>query len=118
MSTTQTLARHPAEDAPVAWRLYVESFETARVVYLELNGVSVEQLRTRERELLSEGSGVDVVLRLPIETAQQLGLSSIVPPESWESVCRDKDERIRRGIERLRGSVTRYDDPTEPAADE
>jgi len=55
---------------------------------------------------------------LPIETAQQLGLSSIVPPESWESVCRDKDERIRRGIERLRGSVTRYDDPTEPAADE
>ena len=49
MSTTQTLARHPAEDAPVAWRLYVESFETARVVYLELNGVSVEQLRTRER---------------------------------------------------------------------
>ena len=55
---------------------------------------------------------------MPIETAQQLGLSSIVPPESWESVGRDKDERIRRGIERLRGSVSRYNDPTEPAADE
>ena len=52
----------------------------AGVVYLELEGVSVE-LRTREQ------GRADVVLRLPIETARQLGLHAGVPPNLWERAC-------------------------------
>jgi hypothetical protein len=59
--------------------LYEEGFEQG-VVYLELQGVGVE-LRVRE-----QGSGADVVVRLPIETAKQLGLHTSVPPERWERV--------------------------------
>jgi len=53
------------------------------VVYLELQGVSVE-LRTREQ------GGADVVPRLPVATAKQLGLHTSVSPDRWERACDDK----------------------------
>lgn len=82
MSTKATLANHPSEDNEPAWHLYEEVFE-AGVVYLELCGVSA-MLSTREQ------GGADVMLRLPIETARQLGLHTIVPPERWERACGSK----------------------------
>jgi hypothetical protein len=103
MSTEATLAHHHAEAGEPSWHLFGEVFE-AGVVYLEPRGVSVE-LQTRELR------GADVVLRLPIETAKQLGLHTTVPSERWESACAsDKLE----SLEPLRGSVHRYDDPTDP----
>jgi hypothetical protein len=104
MSTKATLAHHFAEDEEaVSWHLYEEVFESG-VVYLELEGVAVE-LRTRE--LRSRGQcRAGVVLRLPISTAIELGLHSVVPPAIWERVC----ERDKGGaFGRLKG-----DDPTEP----
>ena len=53
------------------------------MVYLELQGVSVE-LRTREQ------GGADVVPRLPVATAKQLGLHTSVSPDRWERACDDK----------------------------
>lgn len=80
MSTKATLAHQNSDEADKAsWHLYEELFE-AGVVYLELEGVSVK-LRTREQ------GGADVILRLPIETARQLGLHAIVPPNLWERAC-------------------------------
>jgi hypothetical protein len=79
MSTKATLAHHDSDGSALSWHLYEEVFE-AGVVYLELRGVSVE-LATRE------AGGADVVLRLPLETAQQLGLHTKVPPERWASAC-------------------------------
>ncbi|VWC46125.1 hypothetical protein BAR24066_07377 [Burkholderia arboris] len=79
MSTKATLAHHDSEDGKPSWHFYEEVFETG-VVYLELEGVSVE-LRTREQ------GGADVVLRLPVETAKQLGLHTCVPPERWTLIC-------------------------------
>lgn len=81
MSTKVTLAHHDSQDGTCAlpWHLYEEVFE-AGVVYLELRGVSVEMC-TREQ------GGADVVLRLPIETATQLGLHTSVPPKRWKLVC-------------------------------
>ncbi|MDR6493174.1 hypothetical protein J2797_003070 [Paraburkholderia terricola] len=104
MSTKVTLAYHHSEQtAEPSWHLYEEVFE-AGVVYLELNGVSVE-LQTREQ------GGADLVVRLPIETARQLGLHSNVSPERWRSACPgDK----MSPLDRMRGTVLRYDDPTEP----
>lgn len=79
------------------------------MVYLELEGVAVE-LRTRELRSHNK-SGADVVVHLPVSTAIQFGLHSVVPSERWESVCRiDKLGALRR----LRGSVTSDDDPTKP----
>lgn len=49
-------------------------------MHLELCGVSAV-LSTREQ------GGPNVVLRLPIETAKQLGLHTIVSPERWERAC-------------------------------
>ncbi|MGA4046707.1 hypothetical protein [Ralstonia solanacearum] len=79
MSTKATLANHPSEGDEPAWHLYEEVFE-AGVVYLELSGVSAV-LSTREQ------GGADVVLRLPLETAKQLGLHTIVPTERWRRAC-------------------------------
>ncbi|AGR72109.1 Uncharacterised protein [Burkholderia pseudomallei] len=76
MSTKATLANNPADDGEPAWHLYKEIFEPS-VVYLEVRGVNVE-LHTREQ------GGVNLVLRLPVETAEQLGLNTCVPPERWE----------------------------------
>ncbi|MGF6956610.1 hypothetical protein [Paraburkholderia youngii] len=114
MSTKATLAYHPAEGDEPSWHLYEEVGES-RVVYLELEDIDVE-LFARER--YSREHGGRVVLRLPIKTATQLGLASIVPPDRWESACNpDKIGNLRRGLtalRRLRGSVSRYDDPIEP----
>ncbi|NKA78096.1 hypothetical protein GO291_00013 [Ralstonia solanacearum] len=82
MSTKATLANHPSEGGEPAWHLYEEVFE-AGVVYLELCGVSAV-LSTREQ------GGADVVLRLPLETAKQLGLHTIVPAERWEQACHNE----------------------------
>lgn len=79
MSTKATLANHASESDEPSWHLYEDVFE-AGVVYLELCGVSAA-LSTREQ------GGVDVVLRLPLETAKQLGLHTVVPPERWEQAC-------------------------------
>lgn len=79
MSTKATLVHHEPEGDKPAWHLYEEVFETG-VVYLELRGISVE-LTTREQ------GGADVVLRLPVETAKQLGLHINVSPERWEAAC-------------------------------
>lgn len=103
MSTKSSLAHHDSENGQPSWHLYEEVFE-AGVVYLELRGVSVE-LSVRE-----QGSA-DVSLRLPIETARQLGLHSIVPPERWQSAC---DESKTEPLRQLQGSVLRFDNPTEP----
>jgi len=75
VSTKATLAHHAGD---LSWHLYEEAFE-AGVVYLELQGVAVE-LITRKT------AGADVVLRLPIETAKQLGLHTRVPPERWAAI--------------------------------
>ena len=62
MGTTGTLAFHQSTGSgEPSWRLYEELFE-AGVVYLALDGVSVE-LRTREQ------GGADVVVRRPVGTA-------------------------------------------------
>lgn len=79
MSTKATLAHHHADQTgEPSWHFYEEVFEPG-VVYLELEGVSVE-LRTREQ------GGADVVVRLPVETARQLGLPAIVRPQRWALV--------------------------------
>lgn len=103
MSTKSTLAHRHSENAEPAWHLYEEVFE-AGVVYLELRGVSVELS-------VGEQRGAEVVLRLPIETAEQLGLNTNVPPERWKSAC---DENKTAALRRLQGSVRRFDDPTDP----
>jgi len=82
MGTTATLAHH-AETGKPSWRLYEELFE-AGVVYLELRGVGVE-LQTLEQ------GGAEVILRLPTETAKQLGLHTNVPSGQWERMC-DKEK--------------------------
>ncbi|MGF6636519.1 DUF2283 domain-containing protein [Paraburkholderia sp. MM6662-R1] len=114
MSTKATLAYHPAEGDEPSWHLYEELGES-RVVYLELEDIDVELFA---REPYSREHGGRVVLRLPIKTATQLGLASIVPADRWESVCApDKGRNLRRRLDalrRLRGSVTRHDDPSEP----
>ncbi|WP_089339492.1 hypothetical protein [Burkholderia singularis] len=84
MSTKATLSHHDFNDDEPSWHLYEEIFEGG-VVYLELRGVSAE-LRTRD-----QGAGANVTLRLPIETAKQLGLHTCVPPEKWKHVCKDAD---------------------------
>lgn len=104
MSTKATLALHHSDqpDEP-SWHFYEEIFE-AGAAYLELRGIGVE-LNTRDRH------GADVVLRLPIATAKQLGLHINVPAERWALAC-ESDKTAP--LERLRGSVRRYEDPTDP----
>lgn len=89
MSTKATLAHHHSEGDDPSWHFYEEGFEPG-VVYLELSGIAVE-LATREN------GGADVVLRLPIETAEQLGLHSIVPGNLWAFACdKSKGDALRR----------------------
>lgn len=83
MSTKATLAHYQSGASEPSWHFYEEVF-VAGVVYLELRGVSVE-LSTREQ------GGADVIVRLPIETAKQLGLHTCVPQDRWERAC-DTDE--------------------------
>lgn len=78
MSTKATLAHHSSESDDPSWHFYEEVFEKD-VVYLELTDVSVE-LRTLEQ------GGAAVVVRLPLATAEQLGLTYKVTPERWALV--------------------------------
>jgi hypothetical protein len=117
MSTKLTLARHFAEGDEPTWHLYEEAFESG-VVYLELGGVNLELETYVDRAC----GGVNVVLRLPIKTAGQLGLQSVVEPERWQRASDpDKDERLWHGLDefnRLRDSSARGDVPASPDADE
>ncbi|ALE53339.1 hypothetical protein AC233_00335 [Burkholderia sp. HB1] len=82
MSTKATLAHHRnSEGGKPSWHLYEEVFE-AGVVYLQLEGVAIDFTTLGN---LEHGPGT-VVLRLPVDTAQQLGLHTTVPAERWKSV--------------------------------
>lgn len=83
MSTKATLTHYIGTAGEPSWHFYEDVFQSD-AVYLELTGVSVE-LRT-----LEEG-GATVVVRLPLATAEQLGLTSKVVPERWARVC-DSDK--------------------------
>ncbi|MGF6965753.1 hypothetical protein OKW43_002781 [Paraburkholderia sp. WC7.3g] len=78
MSTKATLSHHVSTAGEPSWHLYEEVFEEG-VVYLELRGVNVE-LSTLEK------GGVIVTIRLPTETARQLGLHTQVEAERWTRV--------------------------------
>ncbi|MFM0008428.1 hypothetical protein PQR57_46980 [Paraburkholderia dipogonis] len=71
MSTKATIRSHLQQGELPAWHLYEEVFEPG-VIYLELRGVHVEMHTTQ--------NGTDIALRLPLDTATQLGMHSIVPP--------------------------------------
>ncbi|SAL44164.1 hypothetical protein [Caballeronia concitans] len=119
MSTKATLAYHSAEGDEPTWHLYEELFESG-VVYLEIRGVDVESVTGENRS--GACGGVNLVLRLPIKTASQLGLHSIAEPDRWQRASDpDKDESLRRGLERfsrLRGSIARGDSTKKPETDE
>ena len=82
MSTKATLAHGDSEGGKPAWRLYEELFESG-VVYLQLEGVAIDFTTLGNME---HGPST-VVLRLPIETAKQLGLHTTVPADKWERAC-------------------------------
>jgi hypothetical protein len=106
MSTKATLAQHDSEDGKPSWHLYEEMFETG-VVYLELEGVQADVVMI-DSPWAKAGT---VLLRLPVATAQQLGLHTIVPSEQWE---RARNEKKTDSSKSLRGSVRRLDNPTDP----
>jgi hypothetical protein len=66
MSTKATIRHHHGSENEPSWHLYEEVFEEG-VVYLALEGVAVEM------QTLDTG-GAALVVRLPLETAKQLGL--------------------------------------------
>jgi hypothetical protein len=119
MSTKATLAHRNVDGDEPNWHLYEEVFE-AGVVYLQLEGVDIE-VSTLDRR--RDSSGVALVLRLPMATATQLGLPSIVPPERWARACeRDKCGGVRQAAaafgqprDELRSGDDRTEsDPEEP----
>ena len=79
MSTKATLSHHISAAGEPSWHFYEEVFEEG-VVYLEVRGVNVE--------LMTSGQGGAVVtIRLPVETATQLGLHTQVEAEKWARAC-------------------------------
>ncbi|WP_109484193.1 hypothetical protein [Paraburkholderia sp. C35] len=91
MGTKATLAHHESEDGKPSWRLYEELFEGS-VVYLQLEGVAIDFTTLGNME----NRPGTVVLRLPIETAKQLGMHSVVPAEKWETLCdREKPKPLK-----------------------
>jgi hypothetical protein len=118
MSTRATLAHRNVDGDEPNWHLYEEVFE-AGGVYLQLEGVDIE---VSSLDRLKGSSGVFLVVRLPIATATQLGLSSIVPPERWARVCEhEKSGGIRQRAEafsRRRGELESSDDRTESDPEE
>lgn len=94
MSTKSTIAGHEGTGDEPSWHLYEECFEEG-VVYLQLDGVHIEELATREK-----GSGALLVVRLPVVTAEQLGLHSTVSPERWASAAKGFDP-TPEGLENL-----------------
>lgn len=79
MSTKATLSHHSSTAGEPSWHFYEDVFEE-RVVYLELRGVNVELVT------LAQG-GAAVTIRLPVETAEQLGLHTQVEAEKWARAC-------------------------------
>jgi hypothetical protein len=118
MSTKATLAHRNVDGDEPNWHLYEEVFE-AGVVYLQLEGVEIE-VSTLDRR--RDSSGVALVVRLPMATATQLGLSSIVPPERWVRACeREKSGGIRQWAEAFgqrRDELGSGDDRTESDPEE
>jgi len=84
MSTKATLAHGDSEGGKPSWHLYEEVFESG-VVYLQLEGVAVDFTTLGN---LEHGPGT-VVLRLPIDTAKQLGLHTTVSADKWARACDD-----------------------------
>ncbi|WP_250435076.1 hypothetical protein [Caballeronia sp. ATUFL_F2_KS9A] len=83
MSVNATLARYKSEGSKEpSWHLYEDVFETG-VVYLQLQGVAIDFTTIADAE---HGLGT-VVLRLPVHTAQQLGLHTPVPADLWAKAC-------------------------------
>jgi hypothetical protein len=76
MSTRNHIRYQAKKGNQPGWDLYTEIFEPDDVVYLELDGVAAEVTMLGNME---RGPGA-VLLRLPVDTAKQLGL---VPPD-WE----------------------------------
>ncbi|WP_205804411.1 hypothetical protein [Burkholderia sp. Ac-20365] len=125
MSTKERLCSHDKVGELPGWELYTELFE-ADSVYLQFDGVEAEITMTGN---LERAPGT-VLLRLPVATARQLGLvppafspSGFAPAATGES--KDVVGKLARAatggqqvdhsaIETLRGSVRRFDDPTDP----
>lgn len=103
MSTKTTLAYHDSAAGEPSWHFYEEVLESG-VVYLELEGISAEMTTL-------ELGGARVVLRLPTETARQLGLHQLVSDQRWEKAA---DPKKTEPLKALRGSGLHVDDPDEP----
>ncbi|HDR8948426.1 TPA: hypothetical protein QDA71_005492 [Burkholderia vietnamiensis] len=82
MSTKSTIRYHHGKGGEPSWHLYEEAFEKDDVVYLELEGVQADIVMI-DSAWAKAGT---VLLRLPVETAKQLGLQTSVPSEQ-ESAC-------------------------------
>ncbi|OTP72179.1 hypothetical protein PAMC26577_21705 [Caballeronia sordidicola] len=82
-NTKATLAQHDSDAGEPSWRFYEEVFER-EVVYLKLKGVDVE--------VSSTAQGNEVTIRLPVKTAEQLGLHTNVRPKLWTVAC-DPDKQ-------------------------
>lgn len=77
MGTKASIRYQEKEGDLPDWHLYAEIFETDDVVYLELNGVQADV--TMIVSAWGPAAGT-VLLRLPTDTAKQLGLV----PATWE----------------------------------
>jgi hypothetical protein len=104
MSTKSTLAYYDASPGQPSWHFYEEVLESD-VVYLQLEGV-VAELSTLEP------GGPRVLLRLPLETAKQLGLHRLASRRRWQQAAESKKTEPLKGP--LSGRVSGYDDPVEP----
>ena len=81
MVTTGTLDTYESEDGKTSWRLCEEFFESG-VVYLELNGVSVELEVTGQAQ-------TRLVLRLPLYMARHLATAKVTPAQ-WDDIAKDR----------------------------
>lgn len=84
MSTKSTLAYHRGEDGQPSWHLYQEAFEKDGVVYLELEGIQADVIMIDS----AWNKAGTVLLRLPIDTAKQLGLRTGGMSEGWAEASR------------------------------
>lgn len=104
MSTKSTLAYHDASAGEPSWHFYEEVLESD-FVYLELAGVAAE-LSTLEP------GGSRVLLRLPVETAKQLGLHMLAPERRWQQMAESEKTEL---LKIFGGRNSDYDDPAESA---
>lgn len=70
MSTKATIRYHISQDGQPSWHLYQELLDKDEMVYLELEGVQGDVIMI---DSASAKAGT-VLLRLPTDTARQLGL--------------------------------------------